>query len=315
MIKCPRCGFEQPVDTFCASCGVNMQTYKSKLSGPKPMIIGLVAAGIALVVFVAFKISRSTESLEKSASLSGKIFDDFNKELDSSPPPVTAAVAQGPPVEARVSRPAVQAKSVQTKPNPATIAAEISQPTAVPTATPAEHMTNQLTMAFALASKETTEKLSLPVGRVGANIIPKIKYEAAIKEAGFQNLSSETQALNPSQPVKFSQGTQEPRTRENIGFNIDVTLVRLLDTSADYKIQIKRSLPDVSPLGEIRITSQDFLENVTLSMGNVYGISGMLPRKTVLQNEAPLYQTNILRAMLETAFQSSDEEFIIFIVP
>jgi hypothetical protein len=31
MMKCPKCGFEQPKEVFCANCGVNMQTYKQPI--------------------------------------------------------------------------------------------------------------------------------------------------------------------------------------------------------------------------------------------------------------------------------------------
>lgn len=39
MIECPRCGFAQPKDQYCASCGVNMEQLLSK---PKPFFVRLV---------------------------------------------------------------------------------------------------------------------------------------------------------------------------------------------------------------------------------------------------------------------------------
>lgn len=36
MMECPRCGFQQPTDQFCAKCGVNVETYVIK---PKPLIV------------------------------------------------------------------------------------------------------------------------------------------------------------------------------------------------------------------------------------------------------------------------------------
>lgn len=33
MIQCPKCGFEQPPDTYCANCGVNIQRFKKLSSG------------------------------------------------------------------------------------------------------------------------------------------------------------------------------------------------------------------------------------------------------------------------------------------
>lgn len=39
MMECPRCGFQQPTDQFCAKCGVNVETYVKK---PKPFIVRLL---------------------------------------------------------------------------------------------------------------------------------------------------------------------------------------------------------------------------------------------------------------------------------
>jgi|GEM_PF-5281346 len=40
MIECPRCGFAQPKDQYCASCGVNMDAILAK---PKPFLVRLFA--------------------------------------------------------------------------------------------------------------------------------------------------------------------------------------------------------------------------------------------------------------------------------
>lgn len=39
MMDCPRCGFNQPKDTFCANCGLNIEHYKAK---PKPLLVRLL---------------------------------------------------------------------------------------------------------------------------------------------------------------------------------------------------------------------------------------------------------------------------------
>lgn len=40
MMECPRCGFQQPTDQFCAKCGVNVETFVQK---PKPFLVRLLA--------------------------------------------------------------------------------------------------------------------------------------------------------------------------------------------------------------------------------------------------------------------------------
>lgn len=54
MINCPKCGFQQPPDQFCASCGVNMAKYRP---ARKPLHVRLrdsrIAQAIALTLVIA----------------------------------------------------------------------------------------------------------------------------------------------------------------------------------------------------------------------------------------------------------------------
>jgi hypothetical protein len=57
MISCPKCGFEQPQDQFCAKCGVNMESFKPKIalgSGLsyllKPVFFVLVIIGLIFLL-------------------------------------------------------------------------------------------------------------------------------------------------------------------------------------------------------------------------------------------------------------------------
>jgi hypothetical protein len=59
MIECPRCGFAQPKDQYCASCGVNIDHLLAK---PKPLLVRLLAnpnfhlslIGVLIAVVVAW---------------------------------------------------------------------------------------------------------------------------------------------------------------------------------------------------------------------------------------------------------------------
>ncbi|MFN9067799.1 MAG: hypothetical protein ACK5V3_11265, partial [Bdellovibrionales bacterium] len=49
-IKCPKCGFSQPRDQYCARCGVNMTAFKAP---PKPLLKRL-SENLALQMFMVF---------------------------------------------------------------------------------------------------------------------------------------------------------------------------------------------------------------------------------------------------------------------
>ncbi|RME16338.1 MAG: hypothetical protein D6797_04720 [Bdellovibrio sp.] len=60
MMDCPKCGFNQPKDQYCANCGIDVEKYlkekphklKNFLSSPKTQITGIVIAIFLLVTFV-----------------------------------------------------------------------------------------------------------------------------------------------------------------------------------------------------------------------------------------------------------------------
>ena len=73
MINCPKCGFFQPKDDYCANCGVNMESFKakpvpffksiwSKASTQSTIFIALVITLIAVIYFGNLK-NKIVESL------------------------------------------------------------------------------------------------------------------------------------------------------------------------------------------------------------------------------------------------------------
>lgn len=311
MVKCPRCSFEQPEDVFCASCGVNMQNYKTKHSRPWP-VMAIIA--VIVILLIGFSIKKFTGALDQVTQRTDILAEAMN---EPTPTPATNTITEAPP-SLRRGDPGNGIFAAPTKPSQATAAAaETPALTVTPAAAvpaPAK-ISNQMTVEFALVPKDSMNKLTLAVGQPSSNLISKTKFEEASHDTGFQNLSSESHTLNTGQIVSVNQGIPEPRTKEYIGFMMKITLNRANDTSADYKIQIKRNLPIISQANDIKINSEDFSENINIAAGQVFAISGLLPRKPIMANEEQLYSTNVLRALLEPSFQKFDQEFVVFFTP
>lgn len=77
MMTCPKCGFEQPKDQFCAKCGVNVESYKPQIalasglsSLMKPVVFVLVIIAILFFLFknVVQKSMTTTPELEVEQS-------------------------------------------------------------------------------------------------------------------------------------------------------------------------------------------------------------------------------------------------------
>ena len=100
-----------------------------------------------------------------------------------------------------------------------------------------------------------------------------------------------------------------------IGFFIDVTPVSPIERGMDYKISVKRSLPEMLPGGDIRVNSQNYEATLNVPHNGAVVISGLLPRKQIVEGEDELYKPNILKALLDAAFVKGDEEFTVIIQP
>ncbi len=305
MVKCPKCEFEQPEDVFCASCGVNMKSFTAPRTRSK---FGLIVVGLALISmagFLAIKISDSYDKIKTNTLKTGDALDDFNKELNKATKQNTEASKPIPLNDSAIA-PVNKSDAVPT----AAVSEASASPdaTAAPSAVDAE-ISNQITVEFALAPKETMEKLGLSVGSPGS-VVTAIKPPRVL-----QSLSSETHALDQQQQAHFSQISQEPKSRENIGIQIDVFMSHFAVNNADYKINIKRSIPESGTNGEIRVVSQDFSESINIPAGQGFVLSGLIPRKNLTEAEAPLYSSSILRIMLDPGFQKYEQEFIVLISP
>src|SRR5665213_2534728 len=78
MMDCPRCGFAQPKDRYCASCGLDIDNFTAK---PKPLLVrllqnpnvhlGLIGILVFLIVGYIFYSQRGLVSRQVSALFDG----------------------------------------------------------------------------------------------------------------------------------------------------------------------------------------------------------------------------------------------------
>lgn len=72
LINCPRCGFSQPKDQYCASCGVNIETYVPRKESVWSKIFSNTLSQVTVVVVIALGASyyalRASDSSSPQAS-------------------------------------------------------------------------------------------------------------------------------------------------------------------------------------------------------------------------------------------------------
>lgn len=319
---------------YCAKCGVNMSTYRGSRVGPKPMIITAVVFGVVFIGWGVSKFASTFSKYEDTMAEQQKTYEDYDRgtvvTTTSDSSTKSAFGAQAKPKSA----PLLNLAKKETPKDENTAAALASTSftgesnegaAAAPSPTtpaqgsspaPAESkITNQISVQFYLLSKAAAEKARLTIGGLSSSSVSKATFNELTKDAASQPMGSESHSLILNMPHSFSQMTQEPKTKGFIGIVIEITALKISDTQGDYKVVFKRSLPEVSPAGELNIATAEFLENISIPAGQIVGVSGLLPRKNLLENEDLLYRGNILRAFLDPEFQKFDKEFVVFFAP
>ncbi len=114
MMECPRCGFAQPKDQFCASCGLNIEQYVAK---PRPFIVRVLQnpnLHLSLMGFaVAFVIGYIIYSQSTIVSQQiGNLLDLPLSSRDAGDP----SEAPGPPRAPRAARTAAPSAAESTAP-------------------------------------------------------------------------------------------------------------------------------------------------------------------------------------------------------
>lgn len=140
-MECPRCGFNQPEDRYCANCGLDVESYMAK---PKPLLSRLLqnanlylaltavlVVGLVFYIFISQKaaINHEVHSLFKGLPLMSRDAGDFTQQ-DSKPIGEKPFVSQratdatkplSPKLKAKTAAPdpaAVKQAAVQAAPEP-----------------------------------------------------------------------------------------------------------------------------------------------------------------------------------------------------
>lgn len=151
VMECPRCGFVQPKDRYCANCGLDSENYQPKpvpvtqrlLKSPLLYVGGAAVLVVALAMFFVRAPSPDRATNADSFVVEGDVapYDSATEANDSASAAVTET--QAPPQEARLrGEPTPAAQPPPTPPAPTSVsAADATQATAsaeVPAESPAQ---------------------------------------------------------------------------------------------------------------------------------------------------------------------------------
>ncbi|MCB0412239.1 MAG: hypothetical protein KDD22_06915 [Bdellovibrionales bacterium] len=104
MMECPRCGFTQPKDRYCANCGLDVEVYEpasipvgQKIAkDPRLYIFG----ALALILGIGYFIYQAQNQVGTNMDVASEFIDPDSLDSTSLPPPETATELEGAaPVE------------------------------------------------------------------------------------------------------------------------------------------------------------------------------------------------------------------------
>lgn len=276
MMTCPKCQFQQPPDTYCANCGVNMETYRPKAKPFFSRILTHWIFHLSLLVVVILSLvlyDRSdsrhevglADNTESMASQSDAPVSDNNYQ------PAPQQVAQAETMAA-TTEPTAQLRSGE----------KISaKPMAAPAAAPVK---NSVQVTFYQASRAAVSELMREAqsasfnGDASGGIINKKKLQQLKDAREMRSASSNVyKDFDNQHPIMIFKGQRG--AGKNLGLFFQLTSLR--DDSGGQQFEVKS-------WGSLKIQGPEdhlFASEMTLGSQSAAFIAGFLPKDRNFNDE------------------------------
>lgn len=337
IVNCPKCGFTQPKDRYCANCGVDMQAYRPKSAPLSSRILKswifqsavlIVAIGTALS-FLKLQKDREAQTQEMAFAQPPSALNNSNGESPPPPPPTAATVsarAPTPPPPVAQASPLANASAGArgvmpmgvnppngTRANPST-----AQPSRA-----GDAAFSQMDLVFAevprtvLANLEAGSRMlesdSVSAG-VYPNIAPLMRQLTTTGQQRVRSLrvleSARGLPVHINQPNITFKGMRDPTLDRNIGITTQIVPLGMDENGLHYQIEVQRVVRDTSG-GVAEFTYQG---DIVMPKGAGAFVAGLLPRRPLSPNErAALANAGVLKVLASQDFQEDLSEFVLFI--
>ncbi|MBX2987522.1 MAG: hypothetical protein KF802_06465 [Bdellovibrionaceae bacterium] len=252
LVNCPRCGFTQPQDKYCARCGVDMESFRPpqpsflrRTLGNPVLQIALVL-GIAGVVGFGLYQKRRHELAERMSYLKGggaQVARSLHSSAASSPedsPEGGSAASESAPRElVSDDGPEEVTDTAGTAPGPAVAAAAptvsdaAKREKAADPAKPAANKNNIVRFTFAEVNQQSLLQIfeeSRSTGQFNslgdyvAGILPDAQRRLGPRQRDIKSLAREEKPIAPGQAVQFFQGIRAGEPDSEMGFTYYIEL-------------------------------------------------------------------------------------------
>lgn len=343
LIKCPRCGFQQPDDTFCAQCGVDMVTYKptavpvwkKALSNP------LIQLSILVLISGTFGLTLFEQGQKQ-----------FEKHPETLPPPMQEQTAAPPPSDAlanvttetteaihesaqeaapvenalhddsmtKSSLEAASTATTSTGPTPAS--ATVEEKSKEVKAAGAKVQTPRVVVYYAEVDQDFLSNIAntsrnvgqfMEFGDYSAGLIPIVSKTLADPQVKI--LHKEIRTLDGAKSLQWFHGVKDSKDSTfEVGLTTFLSVSELENDNLRGSIEIHRSWREPGSSGGFDVQKKSFPAEFEVDSESGFFISGVMPRRSHLDNDQDLINaTDIYKILASPQFKSGESNFMIFI--
>ncbi|WP_413290127.1 hypothetical protein [Bdellovibrio sp. HCB337] len=327
LVKCPRCGFSQPQDKYCAQCGVDMETFKPPrksaliryLTDPL-LYLGIALILIGLSIGTLYK-KDNVDLAQRVRFLKGTLQIASTKNSEgTATTPADRQVSDNEEPEVDAPAVAVGAMAGGQPPPPPTTATKAAAPTSGPVAYIYYAEVPRAALDRLYQESQATGQFN-SFGDYTAGILPDMQKRITAPGLKIRILEKTEKVIVKNQ--QWFSGIHDPEFDEDLGLS---TFIELTDSDNNVfrgNLEIVRSLREFDAEKARGLAAVDQNAGVQknsfpaiFELGPGYGffIAGVLPRKTVIAHEEELASKAPPFTILKSpAFQNKQSEFVIFI--
>jgi hypothetical protein len=312
MVDCPKCGFSQPSDRYCAKCGVDMENFTPK---PKPVGLrilnhpALYAVTAAVLVMGLIFFIRQHQKEEMAARVQflkgGPVIADrkvqplTTKNFGAQTPAATAAVA-APPPELGAAPPPLGGPTAR-----ALDSAQSDVVTVHILYAEVDHETMEMLRAESQSTQQHTDFGDFRAGALPAKIHPSRERGVRVLERIEKHFDS--RALSQ----RWFVGHKIPESEDGLGIT---TLINMeaFAKGGNFKgeIEIQRNFLEEGSSDEAPVRKNYPSTSFELSRGMSWMINLKLPQTP--QEDPTTSSEGLMRIFQSAQYKSKQTEFTVF---
>lgn len=335
LINCPRCGFQQPKDKYCAQCGIDMETFRPPPPPWYQRLFGNPFLQLSLLIVVAgglgyFLYQKGQQNIENRVSYLQSTVQIAasgppEKTLPEAPAdePVLSASGEIPTTETALEAESAESASlgdreartlsanISPSPSPTdTTSRKASSPKAIPHLVVYYAEVNRTTLGDLINSSRSTGQY-LNFSDYSAGILPNINRAVALGQVKI--LHKEDRPLGQKSNQWFLGWTDKRDPSRQIGLNTYFELSDLDSANLRGNIEILRTWREEVSSGTFEVQKRTFPAIFEIGGETGFFMWGVMPRRSNLPNEDELVSIDLFKILRSPQFRSHESEFVIFV--